>query len=60
LRARRDTAFDCHFALFAFAALRKSSLLVWTFLAMLAGVELGFDAPHFAIQTHFLGDLFLR
>ena len=47
-------------ALFAFAALRKSSLIFWTFLAMLAGVELGFDAPHFAVQTHFLGDLFLR
>jgi proton glutamate symport protein len=27
---------------------------------MLAGVELGFDTPHFAAQLHFLGDLFLR
>jgi len=46
--------------LFAFAALRRSSLLVWTFLAMLAGVELGLDAPRLAAQMHFLGDLFLR
>jgi proton glutamate symport protein len=41
-------------------ALRRRSLLVWTFLAMLAGAELGFDAPHFASQTHFLGEIFLR
>jgi proton glutamate symport protein len=46
--------------LFASAAVRRSSLLAWTFLAMLAGVELGFDAPRFAAQLHFLGDLFLR
>jgi proton glutamate symport protein len=47
-------------ALFAFATPRQSSLLKWTFLAMLAGVELGLDAPRFAAQLHFLGDLFLR
>jgi proton glutamate symport protein len=41
-------------------ALRRRSLLVWTFLAMLAGAELGVDAPHFASQTHFLGEIFLR
>jgi proton glutamate symport protein len=41
-------------------ALRRHSLLVWTFLAMLAGAELGVDAPHFASQTHFLGEIFLR
>ena len=41
-------------------ALRRRSLLVWTFLAMLAGAELGVDAPSIAIQTHFLGDIFLR
>ena len=46
--------------LFSLASLRRSSLMSWTFLAMLAGVELGFDAPHLAAQTHFLGDLFLR
>jgi proton glutamate symport protein len=27
---------------------------------MLAGAELGIDAPQFATQTHFLGDIFLR
>ncbi len=42
------------------AALRKRSLLAWTFLAMVAGVELGIDAPHVAAETRFLGDLFLR
>jgi proton glutamate symport protein len=47
-------------ALFAAAALRRSTLLVWTFLAMIAGLELGLDLPHFAAQTRFLGELFLR
>ncbi len=47
-------------SLFASAALCRPSLLVWTFLAMLGGVELGLDLPHFAAQTHFLGELFLR
>jgi proton glutamate symport protein len=42
-----------------FAVLRRS-LLVWTFLAMLAGAELGVDASAIAAQTHFLGDIFLR
>ena len=41
-------------------ALRRRSLLIWTFLAMLAGAELGVDAPAFAAQTHFLGEIFLR
>jgi proton glutamate symport protein len=41
-------------------ALRRRSLLVWTFLAMLAGAELGVDASHLASQTHFLGEIFLR
>jgi len=27
---------------------------------MLAGAELGVDAPHFASQTHFVGEIFLR
>ncbi len=46
--------------LFVPFALRRRSLLVWTFFAMLAGAELGVDAPRFAAQTHFLGDIFLR
>lgn len=46
--------------LFVPFALRRRSLLLWTFFAMLAGAELGADAPHFAAQTHFIGDIFLR
>ncbi|MGA2833366.1 MAG: cation:dicarboxylase symporter family transporter [Terracidiphilus sp.] len=41
-------------------AVRRRSLLVWTFFAMLAGAELGVDAPSIAAQTHFLADIFLR
>lgn len=41
-------------------AARRPSLLRWTFLCMLAGVELGIDAPHLATHGRFLGDLFLR
>jgi proton glutamate symport protein len=47
-------------ALAVAATVRRSSLLSWTLLAMLAGIELGLDAPHLATQTRFLGDLFLR
>ncbi len=46
--------------LFAVAILPRSSLMLWTFFAMLVGAELGLDAPRFAVQMHFLGDLFLR
>ena len=41
-------------------ALGRRSLLVWTFFAMVAGAELGADAPGFATQTHVLGEIFLR
>jgi len=34
--------------------------MTWTFLAMLAGVELGIDAPQVAAQVRLPGDLFLR
>lgn len=47
-------------ALCAAVAIRRSTLLSWTLVAMAAGVELGLDAPGVAVQTHFLGDLFLR
>ena len=40
--------------------IRKPSLMNWTFLAMLAGVELGIDAPNVAAQVRLPGDLFLR
>jgi proton glutamate symport protein len=46
--------------LLALGILPRSSLMLWTFLAMFAGVELGLDAPRFAIAMHFVGDLFLR
>src|SRR5581483_7620750 len=36
-------------ALLVFAAMRRS-LSVWMFVAMVAGAELGFDAPKFAVQ----------
>jgi len=48
------------FGFFVPYALRRRSLLLWTFFAMLVGAELGVDAPQFATQTHFLGDIFLR
>jgi proton glutamate symport protein len=41
-------------------AVRKNTLTLWTFLAVLAGVELGHDAPRFAAQTRLLSDMFLR
>ena len=39
---------------------RRSSLTMWTFLAMAAGAELGADAPHVAKQMYFFGEMFLR
>lgn len=47
-------------ALYLPVALRRRSLLAWTFWAMLAGVELGADLPHVAAQLRVIGDLFLR
>jgi len=41
-------------------AVRMSSLTLWTFLAMMAGAELGVDLPHIAVKAHSLGELFLR
>ena len=47
-------------ALFVPVAVNRRSLLVWTFFAMVAGAELGVDAPQFAVQSRFLSDIFLR
>jgi proton glutamate symport protein len=47
-------------ALFLLFTLRRSSLMTWTFFAMMAGAELGIDAPHLAAQVRLPGDLFLR
>jgi proton glutamate symport protein len=40
--------------------LKRRSLMMWTFYAMVAGIEFGADFPRIAAETHFLGDLFLR
>jgi proton glutamate symport protein len=47
-------------ALFAEYAVRRRSLLVWTFYAMVIGGVMGEDAPRIAIQTQFLASIFLR
>lgn len=61
--AAAAAARDCRWialAIFLPFAIRRRSLLVWTFWAMAAGVELGLDAPHAAAQLRVIGDLFLR
>lgn len=63
LHASQSIAADIRwtgFALFVPYAVRRRSLLVWTFFAMLAGAELGVDAPHIAASIRVFGDLFLR
>ena len=47
-------------ASFLLFTVRRPSLMTWTFLAMLAGIELGIDAPNVAAQVRLPGDLFLR
>lgn len=46
--------------LLAFFALRRRSVTVWIVVAMVAGVELGLDAPKVALGMRFLSDIFLR
>ena len=41
-------------------AVRRRSLTPWIFVAMVAGAELGFDAPAVAAQLKVLSDIFLR
>jgi proton glutamate symport protein len=41
-------------------AWRRRSLTVWIFVAMIAGAELGFDAPAVAVNLRVLSDIFLR
>lgn len=38
----------------------RRSLTAWIFVAMLAGVELGVDAPTLAVQSKVFSDIFLR
>jgi len=47
-------------ALMMVYAWRRKSLTPWIFVAMVAGAELGFDAPHVAVQLRVLSDIFLR
>jgi proton glutamate symport protein len=46
--------------LLALAGIRKGSLTFWIFYAMLAGLEIGLDAPHFAVHLRVFSDIFLR
>ena len=41
-------------------ALRRRSVTPWIFVAMVAGGELGFDAPAFAVTLRVFSDIFLR
>jgi proton glutamate symport protein len=41
-------------------AFRRRSLTAWILVAMVAGAELGFDAPAVAISLRFFSDIFLR
>jgi proton glutamate symport protein len=47
-------------ALLALFAVRRRSLTPWIFVAMVAGAELGFDAPGVAVQLRVFSDIFLR
>ena len=46
--------------LLAVFAFRRRSLTPWIFVAMIAGAELGFDAPALAISLRVFSDIFLR
>src|ERR1700678_1112258 len=46
--------------LLGWGAWRQRSLTVWIFWAMLAGGELGADAPAFAVGLRVFSDIFLR
>jgi proton glutamate symport protein len=46
--------------LLALFALRRRSLTPWIFVAMVAGAELGFDAPMLATSLRVFSDIFLR
>jgi proton glutamate symport protein len=41
-------------------AVRRRSLTPWIFVAMVAGAELGFDAPAVAVSLRVFSDIFLR
>ncbi len=41
-------------------AMRKKSLTTWIFVAMVVGIEIGYDFPAFAVQLKVLSKIFLR
>jgi proton glutamate symport protein len=45
---------------FAGFAFKRRTLTPWIFVAMVAGAELGFDAPGFAMSLRVFSDIFLR
>ena len=47
-------------SLLLLVAIKRRSLTVWTFFAILAGAELGADAPSVAVHLRILADIFLR
>ena len=47
-------------ALLVAFALKRRKVTAWIVVAMVAGVELGLDAPKLAISLRFLSDIFLR
>ena len=46
--------------LLAAFGVQRRSLTPWIFIAMVAGAELGFDAPQFAVGLRVFSDIFLR
>jgi proton glutamate symport protein len=47
-------------AMLAVVAVRRRTLTPWIFVAMVAGAEIGFDAPGFAVNLRVFSDIFLR
>jgi len=47
-------------ALLAFVAIKRCTITTWTFFAILAGTEIGVDAPRVAVHLHVLAEIFLR
>ncbi len=47
-------------AVFSAVAIRRPSLMRWTFVFIIGGIELGLDAPHLAAHVRLPVDLFLR
>jgi proton glutamate symport protein len=60
LRAEGEMVRVVALGVLAVAAMRRRSLTGWIFVAMLAGIELGLDAPHVAMASRVFSDIFLR